>query len=170
MGTSGRATSSGMPAGSIKPYYESSRAIDNKAVEIPLQYAAGDWHPALGLQTLKMGPKHVVLGEGKMQGLAKPEDMVTSGPFRHVEFVKDVSNETKRNPDYFKEGRPYIDGMIQYIIVDVGSIVAAFAAEQVLMTNGNVDNMGSIESKQFLDDHGDRFTVYFVGPAGMPTT
>ena len=93
--------------------------------------------------------------------------MVTSGPFRHVEFVKDVSNEYVRNPDYFKEGRPYIDGMIHFINVDVGSIVAAFAAEQVLMTNGNVDNMGSIESKQFLDDHGDRYNVYFVGPAGM---
>jgi peptide/nickel transport system substrate-binding protein len=107
------------------------------------------------------------LGEGKLQGLANPEDMVTSGPFRHVEFVKDVSNEYVRNPDYFKEGRPYIDGMIHFINVDVGSIVAAFAAEQVLMTNGNVDNMGSIESKQFLDDHGDRYNVYFVGPAGM---
>ena len=89
-----------------------------------------------------------------------------SGPFIHVKFTKDVSNETTRNPDYFKEGRPYIDGMIQFIIVDVGSIVAAFAAEQVLMTNGNVDNMGSIESKQFLEDHGDRYNVYFVGPAG----
>ena len=101
-----------------------------------------------------------------MQGLANPDELVTSGPFRHVEFVKDVSNEYIRNPDYFKEGKPFIDGMIQYIIVDVGSIVAAFAAEQVLMTNGNVDNMGSIESKQFLDDHWDKFNVYFVGPAG----
>jgi len=152
--------------GFLKPYYESIRAIDDKTVEITLQFAAGDWHPTLGLQTMKTLPKHVVLGEGKMQGLAKPEDIVGSGPFIHVEFVKDVSNETTRNPDYFKEGRPYIDGMIQYIIVDVGSIVAAFAAEQVLMTSGNVDNMGSIESKQFLEDHGDRYNVYFVGPAG----
>jgi len=29
-----------------------------------------------------------------------------------------------------------------------------------------VDNMGSIEAKQFLEDHGDRFNVHFVGPAG----
>ena len=152
--------------GFMKPYYESIRAIDEKTIEITLQYVAGDWHPTLALQANKIAPKHVVLGEGKMQGLAKPEDIVGSGPFVHVEFVKDVSNELTRNPDYFKEGKPYIDGMIQYIIVDVGSIVAAFAAEQVLMTNGNVDNMGSIESKQFLEDHGDRYTVYFVGPAG----
>ena len=152
--------------GLVKPYYESSRAIDDKTVEITLQFAANAWHPTIALQGMKIAPRHMILDQGKMQGLAKPEDLVTSGPFRHVKFVKDVSNEYVKNEDYFKEGRPYIDGMIQYIIVDVGSIVAAFAAEEVLMTNGNVDNMGSIESKQFLDDHGDKYNVYFVGPAG----
>lgn len=152
--------------GMVKPYYKSARAMDDKTVEITLQFAASAWHPTIALQGMKIAPKHVILGEGKMQGLANPEDLVTSGPFRHVEFVRDVSNEYVKNEDYFKEGRPYIDGMIQYIIVDVGSIVAAFAAEEVLMTNGNVDNLGSIESKQFRDDHGDRYNVYFVSPAG----
>ena len=152
--------------GLVKPYYDSSRAVDDKTLEVKLQFAAADWHPVIGLPSSLIGPKHIILGEGKMQGLAKPEDMITSGPFRFVEFIKDVSVEFVRNPDYFKEGRPYIDGMIHYPIIDVGSIVAAFAAEQVLMTSGNVDNMGSIESKQFQEDHGDRYTVYFVGPAG----
>ena len=152
--------------GLVKPYYESSRAIDDKTVEITLQFAASAWHPTIALQGMKIAPRHMILDQGKMQGLARPEDLVTSGPFRHLVFDKDVSNEYVKNEDYFKEGRPYIDGMIQFIIVDVGSIVAAFAAEQVLMTNGNVDNMGSIESKQFLDDHQDKYNVYFVGPAG----
>jgi len=152
--------------GLVKPYYESSRVIDDKTVEITLQFAASAWHPTIALQGMKIAPKHIVLDEGKMQGLANPEDLVTSGPFRHVEYVRDVSNEYVKNEDYFKEGRPYIDGMIQYIIVDAASIVAAFAAEQVLMTNGNVDNLGSIESKQFLDDHGDRYNVHFMSPAG----
>ena len=152
--------------GLVKPYYESSRAIDDKTVEITLQFAASAWHPTIALQGMKIAPKHVILGQGKMQGLAKPEDLVTSGPFRHVSFVRDVSNKYVRNDGYFKEGRPYIDGMVQFIIVDVASIVAAFASEQVLMTNGNVDNMGSIESQKFLDDHGDRYNVYSVSPAG----
>ena len=152
--------------GLVMPYYESSLAIDDKTVEITLQFAAPAWHPTIALQGMKIAPKHKILGEGKMQGLAKPEDMVTSGPFRHVSFVRDVSNEYVKNDDYFKEGRPYIDGMVHFIIVDAGSIVAALAAEGVLMTNGNVDNLGSVESKQFLDDHGDRYNVYFEGPAG----
>ena len=156
--------------GLAKPYYESSRAIDDKTVEITLQFAAGAWHPTIALQGMKIAPKHIILGEGKMQGLAKPEDLVTSGPFHHVSFARDVSNEYVKNEDYFKEGLPYIDGMVQFIIIDVASIVAsivaAFAAEQVLMTNGNVDNIGSIESKQFLDDHGDRYNVYSLSPAG----
>ena len=36
-------------SGLIKPYYESSRAIDDKTVEITLMFAAGDWHPVIGL-------------------------------------------------------------------------------------------------------------------------
>ena len=152
--------------GMVKPYYESSQAIDDKTVEITLKFPARDWHPTIALQGMKIAPRHIILGDGKMQGLANPEDLVTSGPFRHVEFVSDVSNEYVKNDDYFKEGRPFIDGMIQFIIVDVGSIVAAFAAETVLMTNGIVDNLGSIESRQFLADHGDRYNVYFEGPAG----
>ena len=152
--------------GLIKPYYESSRAIDDKTVEVTLKFAAGAWHPTIALQGMKIAPKHIILGEGKMQGLAHPEDLVTSGPFRHVEFVTNVSNEYVKNEDYFKAGRPFIDSMIQFIIVDAESIVAAFAAEAVLMSNGNVDNLGSIESRQFLDDYSDQYNVYFVGPAG----
>ena len=152
--------------GLIKPYYETSEAIDDKTVKITLKFPASDWQPTIALQGMKIAPRHIILGEGKMQGLANPEDLVTSGPFRHEKFVTDVYNNYVKNEDYFKEGKPFIDGMIQFIIVDAGSILAAFAAEQVLMTNGNVDNLGSIESRQFLDDHGDRYNVFFEGPAG----
>lgn len=152
--------------GLVKPYYESSQAIDDKTVEITLKFPARAWHPTIALQGMKIAPRHIILGQGKMQGLANPQDLVTSGPFRHVNFVSDVSNEYVRNEDYFKEGRPFIDGMVQFIIVDPASIIAAFAAEEVLMTNGNVDNLSNIESRQFQDDHGDRYNVYFQSPAG----
>ena len=158
-------------SGMILPYYKDSRAIDDFTVEVNLNYPAAAWHSMLSINPVLMMPKHQVTktdddGKGTLQGLARPEDMVTSGPFRFVEFVKDVSVEFVRNPDYFKEGRPYIDGMKHFIIIDVGTIIAAFAAEEILMTNGNVDNVGSIESTQFREDYGDRYKVHFVGPAG----
>jgi peptide/nickel transport system substrate-binding protein len=153
--------------GQIGPYFESSRVIDDLTIEVTLQFAAAAWHPTLALEYMKIIPKHVVMDEGKHQGMAKPEEMVGSGPFKFVKYTKEVSSESVKNEDYWKEGRPYIEGMDIFLIVDVGTILAAFAAEEVLMTVGNVDNVGSIESKQFLDDYGDRYNVYFVAPAGM---
>jgi peptide/nickel transport system substrate-binding protein len=155
-------------SGLFIPYHESSRAVDEHTVEVTLKYAAGSWHPALALETVKILPKHVVM-QGKLQGYGDPDDLVTSGPFRHVAFTKDVSVEQTKNEDYFKEGRPYIDGIKHFIITDAGSAVAAYAAEQVLMPNSNADNMGSVETKQFLEDYGDRYNVFFVGPAGGDT-
>ena len=149
-----------------KPYYESFRLIDQFTLEVKLKFPAAAWHATFALEPVKIVPKHVVTkGPEFLQGLANPDKMVTSGPFRHVEFIKDVSNEYVRNDDYFKEGRPYIDGMTHFIIRDVGTIIAAFAAERVITTNGNVDNIGSVESKKFLEDYGDRYNVFFEGPA-----
>ena len=152
-------------SGLWKPYYESSRALDDYTVEVKLKYPAAAWHPALAVEPAKMMPEHVV-SQGKLQGFAETENLVTSAAFRFRDFSKDVSWEYVKNPDYFKEGRPYIDGMIAYIIVDPGSIIAAFVAEQVLMTNGTVNNLSSIEAKQFKEDHSDTHDVFFAGPGG----
>ena len=152
-------------SGLWKPYYESSRALDDYTIEVKLKYPAAAWHPALAVEPAKMMPEHVVT-QGKLQGFAETENLVTSAAFRFEDFTKDVSWEYVKNPDYFKDGRPYIDGMVAYIIVDPGSIIAAFVAGQVLMTNGTVNNLSSIEAKQFKEDHGDTHDVYFAGPGG----
>jgi peptide/nickel transport system substrate-binding protein len=152
-------------SGLWKPYYESSRALDDYTVEVTLKYPSAAWHPALAMETVKMMPEHQVI-QGKLQGFANTDDLVTSAAYRFVEFTKDVSWEYTKNPDYFKDGRPYLDGMTAYIIVDTGSVIAAFVAEQVLMTNGVNNNLSSIEAKQFLEDHGDTHNVYFAGPGG----
>ena len=162
-GHKGRARS-----GMWEPYYESSRAVDDYTVEIKLKYPSPAFHYALGMEPAKMMPEHAVM-KGHLQTFVDTDHLVMSGPFRFVDFTKDVSWEYTKNPDYFKEGRPYLDGVKVFIIIDVGSIIAAYAAEQVLTTTGNNNNIASVESKQFLEDHGDKYNVYFVGPAGSYT-
>ena len=155
-------------SGQFTPYYESSRAIDDYTVEIKLKYPSMAFHSALALEPTKMMPEHQVM-QGKLQGFANTDDMVTSGPFRFVDYTKVVSWEVSKNPDYFKEGRPYLDGVKVYVIRDAGTAVAAYASEQVLTSAGDANNVGSIESKQFLEDYGHKFNVYFVGPTGAYT-
>src|SRR5215467_3062218 len=59
-----------------------------------------------------------------------PRDMRThpigTGPFKLVEFKPNQSITVTRNPDYWKEGRPYLDGIQYTIIKDVSTRLMSF--------------------------------------------
>src|SRR5207244_5842454 len=52
-----------------------------------------------------------------------PRDMrsrpIGTGPFKFVEFKPNEAIRVTRNPDYWKPGRPYLDGIEWTIIKDV---------------------------------------------------
>ena len=64
-----------------------------------------------------------------------PRDMRTrpigTGPFKLVEFKSNEVIRVTRNPDYSKEGRPYLDGIEWTIIKDVSTRNLAFVAGKV---------------------------------------
>src|SRR5438094_3730197 len=53
---------------------------------------------------------------------------IGTGPFKFVEFKPNESIKIVRNPDYWKPGRPYLDGIEWAIIKDQGTRVLAFVA------------------------------------------
>src|SRR5438552_3958968 len=61
-----------------------------------------------------------------------PRDMrshpIGTGPFKFVEFKPNEVIRVTRNPDYWKPGRPYLDGIEWTIIKDVSTRVLAFVA------------------------------------------
>ena len=68
-----------------------------------------------------------------------PRDMrahpIGTGPFKFVEFKPNESIKVTRNPDYWKKGRPYLDGIEYTIIKNVSTGVLAFIAGKVDMTS-----------------------------------
>ncbi len=64
-----------------------------------------------------------------------PRDMrshpIGTGPFKFVEFKPNEVIRVTRNPDYWKEGRPYLDGIEWTIIKDVSTRNLAFIAGKV---------------------------------------
>jgi peptide/nickel transport system substrate-binding protein len=64
-----------------------------------------------------------------------PRDMRTrpigTGPFKFVEFKPNEVIRVARNPDYWKPGRPYLDGIEWTIIKDVSTRTLAFVAGKV---------------------------------------
>ena len=53
---------------------------------------------------------------------------IGTGPFKFVEFKPNQSITVARNPDYWKPGRPYLDGIEWTIIKDVSTRLLAFMA------------------------------------------
>jgi peptide/nickel transport system substrate-binding protein len=53
---------------------------------------------------------------------------IGTGPFKFVEFKPNESIKIARNPDYWKPGRPYLDGIEYTIIANPSTAALAFAA------------------------------------------
>ena len=67
-----------------------------------------------------------------------PRDMrshpIGTGPFKFVEFKPDQSIKVARNPDYWKPGRPYLDGVEYTVLRDRSTVVLAFIAGKYDLT------------------------------------
>ena len=60
---------------------------------------------------------------------------IGTGPFKFVEFKPNESIKVTRNPDYWKPGRPYLDGIDYKIIKNQSTGALAFVAGEVDMTS-----------------------------------
>jgi peptide/nickel transport system substrate-binding protein len=67
-----------------------------------------------------------------------PRDMrshpIGTGPFKFVEFKPNEGMRVTRNPDYWKPGRPYLDGIEYTIIPNRSTAILAFIAGKFDMT------------------------------------
>jgi peptide/nickel transport system substrate-binding protein len=59
---------------------------------------------------------------------------IGTGPFKFVEFKQNESIKLAKNPDYWKKGLPYLDGIEYTIIGNRATAVLAFVAGKVDMT------------------------------------
>jgi peptide/nickel transport system substrate-binding protein len=69
---------------------------------------------------------------------------IGTGPFKFVEFKPNQSISVVRNPDYWKPGRPYLDGIEYKIIPDVSTRLLSFLA-------GNEDVYFGVTMPQLKD-------------------
>jgi peptide/nickel transport system substrate-binding protein len=60
---------------------------------------------------------------------------IGTGPFKFVEFKPNQSITVTRNPDYWKPGRPYLDGIEWAIVKDTSTRLLSFIAGQARKTS-----------------------------------
>src|SRR6266567_3406711 len=89
-----------------------------------------------------------------------PKDMrqhpIGTGPFKFVEFKPNESIRLTRNPDYWKSGRPYLDGIEYTIIKNLSTAVLTFVSGNPDVAPFNNRDMRramalSLDRQAFLD-------------------
>jgi peptide/nickel transport system substrate-binding protein len=116
---------------SIYGYLEEAQAIDDYTVELHL---SSPFAPILlYLSTTLYGaiiPKHIYEGTDILENPANMEPIGT-GPYIFKEWVHGDHITVVRNPNYFKEGLPYLNTIIHKIIPDAVSQINAMETGEI---------------------------------------
>jgi peptide/nickel transport system substrate-binding protein len=75
-----------------------------------------------------------------------------SGPFVLDEYQRGNFYKVSKNDNYFKEGRPYFDGIDHFIITDTSVLVAQMKAGQIDMSNGGFTNLAPTQAFELEAD------------------
>ncbi len=54
------------------------------------------------------------------------KEVMGTGPYKFKEYVRGVSYEAVKNPDYWQKDRPFLDGLKTFVIPDAGTVLASF--------------------------------------------
>ena len=116
--------------------------IDDNTVEFNLKFASGAFIKFLAVDYVKVLPKHI-LDQGVDLNLAESviEHQSGSGPFVLDEYQRGSFYKVSKNENYFKEGKPYFDGIEHTIIVDTSVLISQIKAGQIDMSNGGFTNL-----------------------------
>ena len=91
--------------------------------------------------TMPMMPRHLYEGTDYRKNPAN-QTPVGTGPFLFKEWKKGAYIKLVRNPDYWKEGLPYLDELVFNVIPDSASRAVAFERGDVhVLRGGDVDNV-----------------------------
>ena len=129
------------------------KKIDADTIEMNLAFPSGAFMNFLALDYAKVLPKNLLEnGIDLNQAEAVIENKSGSGPFILDEYQRGNLYSVSKNPNYFKEGRPYFDSIDHYIITDTGTLIAQYKAGQLDMMNTGFSNLNPTEYKELDAD------------------
>ena len=92
---------------------------------------------------------------------------VGSGPFKLKKYVRGSFVEVERNPDYWKKGLPYLDGLTYFIITDTSARTTALRSSRVDVELRFLPPMDVHAIKQQLGDKIVAAKVQSIGNFGV---
>jgi peptide/nickel transport system substrate-binding protein len=120
--------------------YASSECVDASTLVVRLKQPQASFLFALAgarfeMHKAEINAKALEYGKPRSPLARDPAAfLVGTGPFRFATWTPGVDFTAQRNPDYFKEKLPYLDGYRVVVMADLTAIFAAFRARQLTMT------------------------------------
>ena len=140
--------------------------IDNETIEFNLQFASGAFMRFLAVDYVKTLPKKALeIGLDLNQAETIIDNQLGSGPFVLDEYQRGNFYKVSKNENYFKEGRPFFDGIDHFIITDTGTLLAQFKAGQLDMSNGGFTNLAPTQAFELEKDTGGDYRPEAVSPS-----
>jgi peptide/nickel transport system substrate-binding protein len=140
--------------------------IDNKTLEFNLQFASGAFMRFLAVDYVKTLPKKALeIGLDLNQAETIIDNKLGSGPFVLDEYQRGNFYKVSKNENYFKEGRPFFDGIDHFIITDTGTLLAQFKAGQLDMSNGGFTNLAPTQAFELEKDTNGDYRPEAVSPS-----
>ena len=140
--------------------------IDNKTIEFNLQFASGAFMRFLAVDYVKTLPKKALdVGLDLNQAETIINNKLGSGPFVLDEYQRGNFYKVSKNENYFKEGRPFFDGIDHFIITDTGTLLAQFKAGQLDMSNGGFTNLAPTQAFELEKDTNGDYRPEAVSPS-----
>jgi len=90
--------------------------------------------------------------------------LVGTGPFEFKEYIPGNKFEVVKNPDYWDKGRPYLDGIISYVIPAEDARIAALVSGRLDITHP-VSGVRSIAMLEEWDKHPEIDYLVEVAPS-----
>ena len=140
--------------------------IDDKTIEFNLQFASGAFMRFLAVDYVKTLPKKALeIGLDLNQAETIIDNQLGSGPFVLDEYQRGNFYKVSKNENYFKDGRPFFDGIDHVIITDTGTLLAQFTAGQLDMSNGGFTNLAPTQAFELEKDTNGDFRPEAVSPS-----
>ena len=119
-------------------------------------------NPSAGLLRSFAGGHYMVVSKHVMEretaedprGLrSNPEALVGTGPFTFGEYQQGSSFRVEKNPDYWDEGKPYLDGIEFFIMKDSAARFAALATGRVHTTPSGTASLTPTQAAEARRDY-----------------
>ncbi len=90
---------------------------------------------------------------------SNPDALIGTGPFIFQSYEPGNSFEVRKNPDYWDEEKPYLDGIQFFIIKDSAARFAALVTGRVHTTASGTASLTPSEAKEIRDSYADSINL-----------